>query len=100
MAVAAGGDVQLTAQIGEKVCIVEIVREARDAVAVELQGRDRPDRLSVEVLVPVQEEPPTAMQTRLDPRRRLGQRAFGELRVEDRPRLRVGEALETEEHAR
>ena len=40
---------------------VEVVLQPRDAVAIELEQRERPHRLAVDVLVPVHEDKPIAM---------------------------------------
>src|SRR6185437_8795509 len=99
MAVHASRNAELAGEVEEKVRVVEVVLEPRHARAVEGERGDRANRLAVGVLVPVEQQPASPVQARLDPRRRLGERALGEARVEEGARLRIGEALEAEEHA-
>ena len=65
MAVDAHGYAELSAEVDEELGVVEVVHQPRDAIAVSLQCRERAHRLAVDVLVPVQQEPPAAMRSRL-----------------------------------
>ncbi len=76
---------------------VEVVLQPRDAVAIDVEQRERPHRLAVDVLVPVHEDKPIAMAAHLDARQ-LGQHAGGELRVEGVVRAR--HVARAEQHAR
>src|SRR5215831_18329091 len=100
MTVDADRDAELAADVEEEVRVVEVVRSVRYTIAIQVQRGNRTYRLAVDVLVPVEKEPPAAVQARLHTRRRVGDRTVREARVEHGARSGIAEALEAEEHAK
>ena len=61
----AHGNGELAAEIDEEIGRVEVIREPRDAIALQLERGDRAHCLAVFVLVPMEQQPPAAMHPRL-----------------------------------